>query len=337
MALTLAICIICFSWPASAAIGLPNRSIQLDNPLPSANGVNYVLSFDLPSNYNLGSITIQFCQNSPLEAAICQAPAGFDASSVQLNAQSGETGFTINPNTNTNQIVIGRTPAMTTATNLSYSFGNITNPSATGQFFAKIFLYSSSDGTGIDDYFGGIALDTNSAVGINTTVPPYLLFCAAATIAGYDCSTADNYYLDFGNFGTGKTSATTSEMVVSENAAFGFNIQMFGNTMTSGNNIINPIATQGPALTGTSQFGLNLRVNNLLNIGNDPVGIGNAVVDNDYNTPNQFKFNSGDTLVAGVGPIAYQKFTPTYIVNINSNAAPGVYSTTITYICLANF
>lgn len=327
--------LVSFNWVACADI--PNRSVALTTSMPSATGVTYDLNFDVSSGYDLGSIALEFCQENPLMGQPCTTPSGFDASATQLTSQSGETGFSINPNSTINRIVIGRVPSMTSDETLNYSFSSITNPNTVGEFYARLYLYSSSDGTGTVDYFGGLALSINGAIGVSTEVPPYLLFCAAVTISGYDCSTGINYYIDFGYLSMAGTKAATSQFVLATNADNGLNVYIIGNTLTAGNNIINPLTTHHPSLIDIAQFGLNLRLNTIPNIGQDPVGLGSFTVNSDYNIPNEFQFVNGDTVVSANAPVDYEKFTSSYVVNIDHTNPPGIYSTTVVYICLANF
>jgi hypothetical protein len=325
-----------FSQIATAA-QISNRTIKISSSLPSATGVKYSVSFSVAGGYNLGSIAIQFCQESPLEGQPCSKPAVFDASTATLTAQSGETGFSVHANTTAGRVVLGRAPSLTSAGTVSYDLDNITNPSATGQFYARMYLYSTNDGTGSYDHFGGIAMSTSEMIGVTAEVPPFLLFCSAVSISGYDCATAAGAYINFGELSKSQTKSATSQMVLATNADNGLGVYIVGNTLTSGNNIIDALIAQQASVTNTPQFGLNLRANAVPNVGQDSVGLGAATVSAEYNTPNQFRFVNNDTTVTGSGPIDYIKFTSSYIVNIDNTILPGIYSTTIAYICLANF
>jgi hypothetical protein len=107
--------------------------------------------------------------------------------------------------------------------------------------------------------------------------------------------------------------------------------------MTSGINTIPKLPIQTFAAPGSSQFGMNLRANTLPSSGVDPVGPGVALVDPNYNTPDQYQFNSGDVVVSSPGTSDLKRFTSNYIVDVSSAQPAGVYSTTLTYICLASF
>src|SRR5690606_25747303 len=108
-------------------------------------------------------------------------------------------------------------------------------------------------------------------------------------------------------------------------------------TMTSGNNIISALAVPTVSVPGTSQFGLNLRTNTNPSVGQEVVGNGSSVPVPGYGTPNQFKFAHGDVVVSSPVADSNRKYTVSYITNISAAQAPGVYATTLSYICLANF
>ncbi len=320
------------------AAQVDNRSLTLSSSVGDATNVDYTLSFTLTSAYSLGSIALEICEEDPLPNQPCTSPAGFDASSAALTSQSGQTGFTINGNTTINRIVIGRPPAMGAAGTVSYRFSGITNPTlANHTYYARIYTYGSADGTGasIDD--GGIAFAINNQVGINTEVPPYLYFCVGQTIGGLDCDNASGSFLDLGEFSTNSAKTSTGQMLVATNAAYGLGISVNGATMTSGNNTVPALASPTGSNPGTSQFGMNLRDNGNPNVGSDPVGMGSANPTASYNIPNQFKFVSGDTVATTTTTSDLRKFTFSFIVNINNNQQPGIYNTTVMFICLANF
>lgn len=60
-----------------------------------------------------------------------------------------------------------------------------------------------------------------------------------------------------------------------------------------------------------------------------------------YNTVDQFKFVTGETVAAsnngGAGPTNAQLYTVSYIVDVAGNQLSGTYTTTLTYICTATY
>jgi hypothetical protein len=61
----------------------------------------------------------------------------------------------------------------------------------------------------------------------------------------------------------------------------------------------------------------------------------------DYDTPDTFKFVSGeavaDSAFNAAGPTNAQIYTASYIVNVAGNQLAGTYTTTLTYICTPTF
>ena len=319
-----------------ASGGVVERYDRLSSSEPSA-----VASHELGFRFTetgipVGSISLEFCANDPLPNTPCTFPAGLDASAVVLTAQTGEVGFSIHPNSTANKIILSRPAAIPSGAAVTYTLGNIVNPSTQGTFYTRLQTFTSTDATGVDIESGGMALAINSMLTIQTEVPPYLKFCTSVVISGFDCSTANSFLVDLGEFSSNTVSRASTEFVVATNAASGYSVTVSGSTMTSGNNTLPPLSGNASS-PGSSQFGINLRGNSNPSIGVDPSGPGTGSITAGYNTPNTFRFQDGDVLVTSVGVSDNRKFTTSLIANINANQAPGYYATTLTYICLANF
>lgn len=322
---------------AFAATTLRNRKDKLSTNRASA-VAEHLITFTFSDFITpIGSIQIEFCANDPIPSSPCVSPTGFDASGVVFANQAGETGFGLHANSDANTIILSRSPTPPSSLNTVYEFENIVNPSIGGTFYVRLQTFSSMDATGISVQEGGIALSINDQFTVGAEVPPFLRFCAAVTIVNFDCSTATSFLIDLGEFSTTQTKSAQSEMVAVTNAPSGLSISIGGTTLTSGNNVITPLALQTASTVGSSQFGLNLRANTVPAIGANPTGPGLATPNAAYNTPNQYRFNSGDVIAGSTGTNDYRKFTVSYIANISPSQPPGVYATTISFICLANF
>jgi hypothetical protein len=246
-------------------------------------------------------------------------------------------GFSIHPNSTANRIVLTRPPLNPLNTPSTYQFDNIINPSDAGSHYVRLQTFGSTDATGPDIENGGVVFAILPALNVAAEVPPYIRFCAGVTVVNFDCSTAVNFFIDFGDFSTGFTSTASSQFVVATNAAFGYSITLSGATLTSGNNVIPALAVPTSPSPGTSQFGLNLRANTSPAVGQEVVGAGTSNPSADYGIQNQFKFLNGDILVSSPTSNDNRKLTVSYITNISGGQETAVYATTITYICLANF
>lgn len=286
----------------------------------------------------VGSVRLQICANDPFPETPCTAPSGFSMSGATLANQGGMTGFSINPASTANDVLLTRTATPGTTTPSFYEFTGVVNPDAAGPYYGRILTYPTADGSGAPVDAGGIALDIEmSDFMIETYVPPYLLFCIGNTITGQDCSTANGNYVDFGELTSGRTASGQTQVVAATNAKFGFTVAVQGTTMASGTNVIPALASPDVSRQGVGQFGLNLRANTTPSAGQDPQGLGlSAVIAPSYNQPNFFAFTSGDVLVKATNP-DMQKYTVTYVINVAKGQSPGYYVSTLTYIALASF
>ncbi|HET8709088.1 MAG TPA: hypothetical protein VFL85_02285 [Candidatus Saccharimonadales bacterium] len=318
------------------ATSLPDRSVQLSDSRQSATG-DYTLRFSLPGSEMLGSIELQFCADSPLFDQPCAVPTGFDISGAALSNQTGETGFTMSSATTANVLVLTRTPATTTAASVSYTLTGVTNPSAAGTFYGRLQTFASADASGAENAHGGLAFSINPALQVTATVPPYLLFCGGAQIDGFDCGTATGNYVNFGNLKSNTTATATTQLLAATNAKSGYAIRVSGTTLTSGNNIIQAMTSTDVSRPGTNQFGMNLAGNSTPSIGSAPVGGGSGKAVSGYNKANFYRFVPGEVVASATTADAYRKYTLSYIVNIAKGQTPGIYVTTLDYVCSATF
>lgn len=319
------------------AIILSNRSVTISSGSPSA-VVTHTFRFDIPTTSLVGSIVFDYCANNPYFADPCTAPPSIDVSNAVLANQTGNTGFSIdNADTTTSQLVITRLSAPGLVTPNSYVFSNIINPSNAGQpTYVRISTHASTDGSGPAEDTGAVAFAVQTAFEVDTFVPPFLQICVGITVAP-DCSSTVGDSLDLGILSSQHANFGQSQFAVATNDINGYTVFALGNTMTSGNNIIQSLALPTVSFPGTPQFGMNLRANLIPPVGQDPVGLGTGVPNANYNFPNKFIFNDGDSIASSPLTTNYNRMTVSYLVNVPSNQAPGVYVTTITYAATAQF
>ena len=315
---------------------LGKRQLQISNSVSSATNV-YRLGFDLSTPGPLGSVVVQFCSNSPFVDDPCTAPTGMNVAAATISAQSGQTGFSIATGTNSNQLVLSRSVAVSTVGAVSYTFLNVVNPNSAGSYYAKVQTFATTDGTGPAGDYGGIAFNINSDLTISAEVPPYLTFCTAVSIPILSCASASGDYINFGELSSTRASLGTSQLLSATNAKTGYNVTLTGTTLLSGSNAINALAARDVSRPGTAQFGLNLRANASPGGGGDPSGPGLGGPVNNYNLPNFYQFVPGDIVIAASKPDDLRLYTASYVVNVPKSQAAGVYVSTVTYICLGNF
>lgn len=322
----------------SSAAQFSQRWVKMSNDLADETNVQYEVGFSGSSAGTVGSIRMQVCANDPFPGLPCTPVPGFDISQAQLTAQSGMPGFSMHPSTTANELILTRVPSPSNAGVARYTLTGVRNPSVVGTAYVRLETFMSTDATGPNHDAAGLAFATvPSRVSIRSTVPPYLSFCIGVTIQPYDCATAAGNYIDFGTLSSERTATGETKLLISTNAEFGYTIRAIGTTLTSGINVIPPLDKPNASKMGKSQFGLNLRANSTPQSGKEPAGSGLGSPTGGYNTPNIYKFVSGEPLASYSQPDNHRLYTASYIVNVDKKQAPGVYVTTLTYIALASF
>lgn len=340
LCLALVICTVCISLYSDGhkALGdvLHYRSLTLTNAQASSTAT-YKFQFDITTAGMLGSIQAEFCSNSPILSVPCVAPSGFDILGSSLAAQAGETGFSISPLTTANKLILNRVPSNDVAGTVSYVLDNVLNPSSEGSYYARLQTFATSDASGPNTDYGGLAYDINSNLLINAEVPPYLTFCGGVIVPAYNCSATQGNLVNLGILKANKTSSGQSQILVSTNAQNGYAIYAQGTTLTSGNNVIPALTSPSAVFSGSNQFGLNLRSNLSPAIGQDPSGPGNGLPTSDYNQPNRYKFVSGDLIATAPTYEEPRRYTISYIADASDSQTAGVYVSTVTYVCIGDF
>jgi hypothetical protein len=340
-----------FTAQAIDVIRFTNRSLYINSPVPGAT-TKYVVSLT-PNNQGvtdptIGSVELLFCYDpipserlsaeNPVDHHPCVAPTGLDVSHAVLSDQTGETGFTIASQT-TNRIVLTRTALPANEVASTYTFDNIVNPTDTSRSFAiRLSDYNSTDASGAVINLGSVLSEVGNGPVLETQVPPQLVFCLAGGVDVNCTNTLGGNYTDMGNLDPERTLLAESQMAVGTNASDGFVITVNGPTMEAGTHVINALTTPTVSAPGNSQFGINLRANTEPNIGQDPDGqFTNAVPMPDYDIPNEFVYRDGDVVASAPNVSLLRRFTVSYIVNSPPELRPGVYTTTLTFICSGRF
>ncbi len=321
---------------ANAAV-LTNRAIQISSAQPSI-VTSYDFHFDIASTSSLGSIVLLFCDNSPVQGRPCGVPPGMNVAAANLALQSGNTGFSIDAgNTTANKLVLTRPTLAGLATTSDYKFTNVTNPGAPSHTeFVRISTYASNDGSGPQTDNGSVAFATVLPFNVSAFIPPFITFCVGIIVAT-DCSSTTGDSIDLGILSSAGPSSGQSQFSTATNDPSGYAVFVLGTTMTSGNNILPPLGSPLPSLAGTSQFGINLRGNTKPPTGSDRFGPGTGFPTTNYDFPNFFMFNSGDSVASSSLNSDFTRMTVSYLVNVAKSQLPGIYATTLTYVATASF
>jgi len=323
--------------PAYAGTRLLKRSLYTTSSAPGATA-DYTISFTYNTEAPIGSVDIKFCID-PIPYMPCDVPAGFDFSNATLASQTGETGFVMTNHT-ANHVTLSRPPSLVlSGTQASYTFIGVKNPTfQSHSFSARLGSYESSDASGPIVDIGSVIQQMTNVINIETQVPPMLIFCMAAFVNAECTDVGGGFYTDMGTLSPDTTLTASSQMGIGTNASGGFVVTINGTTMQAGQHTIKALDTPTASIQGVPQFGINLRANDSPNVGLDATGDSiNANPTPNYDIPNKFMFKSGDVIASAPNVSLVRRFTMSYIVNSPEDLAPGVYTTTLTYICSARF
>lgn len=336
------------------AAQITNRSLTLvagttDGGSKPGGVVNHKFTFTTTSA-TIGSIKLEYCTTASVTT--CTLPLGVSTSTATLTGASGwASGATINTST-AGAPYITKSPAA--GGTMTFQLNGVTNPTAANYtFFVRITTYSLAALGGVIVDTGTVAASTATPIVLTGTMPESIIFCTGDTVA-VNCATAGTGTINFNQlFSPLDTATASSQFSASTNALSGYAVTVNGATLTSGSNQVTAMAAAGVGVRGTSQFGMNLAVNTATT-STVPVGAAitptsdgtnlRALAATGYNTPDTFKFTSGDVIARSdqptpgtAGPTNSQVYTVSYMVNVPGNLPAGTYSTVLTYICTATF
>lgn len=305
---------------------ISSRSVVLGSSIASVS-TNYNFSFATSSSTIIKSVSFLMCTTA---SGACVSPSGFSASSAVLTAQPTNlgdlSGWSVNNSVSNALRLYKSTNSSVPSGSQFVSFSNVINPNIDNStFYVRISTYSSADWTNLIDS-GVIATSTATQVQATATVDETLSFEIGSSVVNLNTLSKNS------------TGVGSSTMTVGTNAQLGYTISYNGTTLTSGANTITAMSTQTASTQNTKQFGMNLVANTSPVIGTNKAGSGNGFAASSYGTANQFKFlTSGDALAYATGPTNDNLFTVSYIANIDSSTAAGVYTSLITYTVTANY
>lgn len=137
---------------------------------------------------------------------------------------------------------------------------------------------------------------------------------------------------NLGELSTSETATKTMIVKVSNYLSDGgYIMQMIGAPPTFGGHSLATPSTPTASTPGTEQFAINLALNTTPAIGAAPVQVPDegtvfGEVDDDYATPNLFKYVSEDVIARSVAKSGRTDYTISMIVNISNTTPAGHYS-----------
>jgi len=140
--------------------------------------------------------------------------------------------------------------------------------------------------------------------------------------------------LDMGVLNSSTVHSGTAQFWVRAYLAEGYVVRNYGGPPVNGGHTMTAPTTLTASTPGTEQFGINLAVNTTPSVGADPTqtppypadpfGFGQAATG--YNTPNQYKYNVGDTIALSTRSSSDTTYTISYIMNISGVTPGGTYT-----------
>ncbi|HSE61321.1 MAG TPA: hypothetical protein VLA88_03425 [Candidatus Saccharimonadales bacterium] len=144
------------------AASLSPRKVTLGSSAPSA-VTTHKFEVTVPTTADVGSVRFWYCTTG---SGTCTTPTGLSTTSATLDAQTGATGFTLNNSTNGLPYITRTAASISSGTAVSYTLGNVTNPSTTNTtFYIRMATFASTDisGTAIDT--GNVLASTATPIG----------------------------------------------------------------------------------------------------------------------------------------------------------------------------
>jgi hypothetical protein len=139
------------------------------------------------------------------------------------------------------------------------------------------------------------------------------------------------------NVSTAASSVGTATFDVELNCSnFGYAVTITGGSLTNGSHTFTNLTSPTASAAGTEQYGINLVANSSPSVGADPSG-GSGVAASGYDTTNQFKYVSGNTIASTPSYSPATTFTISFIANASITTPATNYSTTHTLICTPTF
>lgn len=195
-------------------------------------------------------------------------------------------------------------------------------------------IQSSSANFGTADAIGDLSVGNTASAnyqvntGSKTTNDPALSFSITSGA------------INFPSFTASSATVTTATFSVSDYTSYGYVVQVIGNAPSNGSHFIPAMATTGLSQAGIEQFGINLVANTLpssvgANPDNGQFGFGTAATN--YNTSNQYRYVSGETIASAPKSSGLTNYTISYLVNVGALTPGGQYTSNQTIIVTGTY
>lgn len=149
--------------------------------------------------------------------------------------------------------------------------------------------------------------------------------------------------INFGALSTSTTATGTATFNVLNYTAYGYIVQIIGNTPNSGAHNLTALSSNAASSAGTEQFGINLVANTSpTTFGANPVQVPGGsfsygVAATNYNTTNSYRYVAGETIASAPKSSGETDYTISYIINVSTTTAGGSYSGNQTLVCVGTY
>jgi len=166
----------------------------------------------------------------------------------------------------------------------------------------------------------------------STTTPDPSLGCTVNTSS-----------ISFGAFSNAAASTATATFKVLNYTSYGYIVSLVGATPSNGTHNLTGMGVATTSSPGTEQFGVNLVANTSpTTFGTNPTQVPSGsfsygAAATNYNTPNNFRYVSGDTVASATKSSGETDYTISYIVNVATTTGGGAYTGNQTVVCTGTY
>lgn len=319
------------------AATIANHTIQFITPTGVGTGETVTVTFPAgPQFTGLASVLfsdVDFAEGNSSCASFSEKTLAGSASGATWGVSTSATVLTITSGTGT--ITAGnclRIKIGTNATNQTTGVNQLTNPAA-GTYSIALTAGPSDSGT------LSVVVISDDTVAISATVSPTLTFSLSSTTAGFGTLASGTGRWATGggganaSAGTDPTAANSAHtLTMATNGTTGYTVTYNGATLTSGLNTIPAVTITGDSdgSPGTSQFALCGKGTS----GSPTVASGYVCsTTSDYN----FVASTTTPFASRTAPASSDVVSVAYLANISGSQQAGNYTTSVVFICTANF
>lgn len=156
-------------------------------------------------------------------------------------------------------------------------------------------------------------------------------------VLSFEIPTGD---ITLGSFSPTSATVGTSTFSISNYTSYGYVVYISGTSPSDGAHSIDALSTNSVSQIGTEQYGINLVANTSpVSVGANPDNgdYGFGVVSANYNTPNEFRFVSGEQIASAPESSGVTTYTITYLVNVEGLTPGGQYSADQTIVVTGTY